>query len=119
VADITLASEPASVPAARRFVRDFLAAEGVDSAIVLPAVLLTSEVVTNVILHARTDLVVTATLDGNRARVAVRDGEVTPPRRRPAPPDSADGRGLLLVEALATSWGVLPYGGGKAVWFEL
>jgi anti-sigma regulatory factor (Ser/Thr protein kinase) len=117
-ASIALAPNPTSSYAARNFVGGTLERWG-RADLVETAVLLTSEVVTNVILHARTDLVVTATLDRNRARVAVRDEEVTPPQRRHAPPDSEDGRGLLLVEELATSWGVLPDERGKAVWFEL
>ena len=81
------------------------------------AVLLTSEVVTNAIVHAGTDLVVTVGLDGPRARVAVRDDDVTAPRKRE--PTLESGRGLTLVEALAGSWGTFSYGDGKAVWFEL
>jgi hypothetical protein len=116
-ASIALTPNPTSSYAAQNFVGGNFARWG-RGELTETAVLLTSEVVTNAIVHARTDLVVTATLDGNRARVAVRD-EVTPPDWRHPRTESEDGRGLLLVDALATSWGVLAYGRGKGVWFEL
>jgi anti-sigma regulatory factor (Ser/Thr protein kinase) len=117
-ASIALTPNPMSSHVARNFVGGALERWGRED-LVENALLLTSEVVTNAILHARTDLVVTASLDGNRARVAVRDEEVNPPRRRQPRPDSENGRGLVLVEALAGSWGVIPHGSGKVVWFEL
>jgi hypothetical protein len=117
-ASIALTPNPTSSYAARNFVGGTLERWG-RCDLAETAVLLTSELVTNAIVHARTDLVVTATLDGDRARVAVRDEEVTPPRPRHEGRDSTNGRGLLLVEAFATSWGVLPDGHGKTVWFEV
>jgi anti-sigma regulatory factor (Ser/Thr protein kinase) len=117
-ASLALTPNPTSSYAARNFVGGTLERWGRGD-LAETAVLLTSEVVTNAIVHARTDLVVTATLDGNRARVAVRDEEVTPPRPRNEGPHSTNGRGLLLVDALATSWGVLQYEHGKTVWFDV
>ena len=115
-ASIALAANPASSHAARNFVGATLDRWG-RADLVEVAMLLTSELVTNAIVHAGTDLVVTVRRDGDRARVAVRDEEGTPPRRRQ--PSLDGGRGLALVEALAGSWGTFPAGGGKAVWFEL
>ena len=66
---ITLPPEPASVPAARQFVREFLADEGVDAVLALPAVLLTSELVTNGVIHAHTDLDLRAKLANDSLRV--------------------------------------------------
>jgi hypothetical protein len=34
-------------------------------------------------------------------------------------PDAEGGRGLLIVSALARSWGTEPLSAGKCVWFEL
>lgn len=91
------------------------------------AELLTSEVVTNALVHTDRGALLTAQLsDGRpacgrrRLRVEVRD--FLP--RRPAPPvpvseDSVSGRGLLLVETLADGWGIRTDGWGKTVWFEL
>ena len=56
MAVLTLPSEPASVPAARRFVRDLLATEGVDQVVATPAILLTSELVTTGVLRTETEI---------------------------------------------------------------
>jgi anti-sigma regulatory factor (Ser/Thr protein kinase) len=113
---IALGAVPASSHAARNFVGATLDRWGRGD-LVEVAVLLTSELVTNAIIHAGTDLVVTVRREGDRARVAVHDEEITPPRRRE--PGLDGGRGLALVEALAGAWGTFPRGEGKAVWFEL
>jgi len=101
-ASIGLAAHPTSSYAARNFVGGTLDRWGRGD-LVEVAVLLTSELVTNAIVHAGTDLVVSVRRDGHRTRVAVRDEEVTPPRRHE--PSLEGGRGLALVDALAGSWG--------------
>ena len=119
MAAITLPPEPASVPAARKFVREFLAEEGVDAVLALPAVLLTSELVTNGVIHTHTDLDVRAKLANDSLRVEVIDrGDGCPVRGRAAP-DAEWGRGLSVVSALATHWGVVMEPDWKSVWFEL
>ncbi|MET8011700.1 ATP-binding protein [Streptomyces sp. NPDC005271] len=91
------------------------------------AELLTSELVTNALVHTGRGAHVTATLgDGPGARVAgrlrveVRDFVSRHPTLR-AHPSQADtsGRGLLLVHTLADAWGVRAHGVGKVLWFEL
>ena len=119
VAAITLPPEPASVPAARQFVRAFLADEGVDAVLALPAVLLTSELVTNGVIHAHTDLDLQAKVANGSLRVEVIDrGDGCPVPGRAAP-DAEWGRGLSVVSALATHWGVVMEPDWKSVWFEL
>ena len=83
-------------------------------------VLLTSELVTNAILYAGTDIDLVASRKGGDFRVEVRDEAPRPPLRRITDASAASGRGLGLVENLASAWGVdhLP-GNGKAVWFEV
>ncbi|CAM5316143.1 ATP-binding protein [Streptomyces narbonensis] len=84
------------------------------------AELLTSELVTNALVHTEHGAVVTATVVPEQLRVEVRD--FVPGLDRPhAPPadDGTHGRGLVLVQALADSWGVEEHGVGKVVWFEL
>ena len=116
---ITLPAEPASVPAARQFVRAFLADEGVDAVLALPAVLLTSELVTNGVIHAHTDLDLQAKVANGSLRVEVIDrGDGCPVPGRAAP-DAEWGRGLSVVSALATHWGVVMEPDWKSVWFEL
>lgn len=81
--------------------------------------LLTSELVTNAVVHATTPFALDISLEGSVVRVSVADGA----GGRPRPDDHGDGAeggwGLKLVADLATRWGseVLP--GGKHVWFEL
>ncbi|MEU9734429.1 ATP-binding protein [Streptomyces sp. NPDC048002] len=84
------------------------------------AELLTSELVTNALVHTDRDAVLTATVGPDGLRVEVRD--FVADRPRPCVPNADDGthgRGLVLVDSLADSWGVRPHGVGKAVWFEL
>ncbi len=85
------------------------------------AELLLSELVTNALIHTRNGAVVTVTTAAGRVRVEVRDFV---PGQEPAPyvpnaDDGTHGRGLLLVQNLADSWGVTAQGLGKVVWFEL
>ncbi|MFJ8691466.1 ATP-binding protein [Streptomyces roseolilacinus] len=84
------------------------------------AELLTSELVTNALIHTAYGAVVTATLADDVLRVEVRDFAPEPPDPYvPVSDDGTHGRGLLLVQALADAWGVRAQGVGKAVWFEL
>ncbi|WP_316520584.1 ATP-binding SpoIIE family protein phosphatase [Kitasatospora brasiliensis] len=91
------------------------------------AELLSSELVTNAIRHTDRDAMFTARLyresdaDGGRARLRVEvedESDLWPTRRTPGE-QASSGRGLMLVEALADSWGVEPRGSGKRMWFEL
>lgn len=105
-----------SVPAARRFVREALRGTEVD---VDTALLLVSEVVTNAVLHARSNVRVVVEPGTAVARVEVHDGSPVPPRRHTFSTMSATGRGLRLLEQLALEWGVEPGTDGKTVWFEV
>ena len=106
--------------AARRFVRDVLKTRRVDDGVVSTVELLTSEVVTNAILHARSGPQLAVELHDNRVRVAVRDLSPELPVRRLGHPDDLSGRGVVIVEELASAWGVdLERNGGKRVWFEV
>ncbi|MFE1886595.1 ATP-binding SpoIIE family protein phosphatase [Streptomyces diastatochromogenes] len=114
--------EPERIAEARRHLRELLhdwaSDEQVDS-----AVLLVSEMVTNVLVHTDADSLllaeVTGEPGGRRLRVEVSDaGDDLPHRRRPGELASS-GRGLILIELLAHVWGVDPRGEGKSIWFEL
>jgi anti-sigma regulatory factor (Ser/Thr protein kinase) len=113
-----LPPQPASVGEARRAVRALLAAAGRDD-LTDTAELLVSEVVTNALLHAGTDIVLRATLDGTTLRVEVGDGSPHLPVRRRYGATSGTGRGLLMLEQLVDDWGVSRQGDGKTVWFLL
>ena len=82
--------------------------------------LLVSELVTNAVLHAGSDVEVTVQLTPTAARVEVTDASADAPAPRHAATDEDSGRGLALVGSLARRWGVRPTpGGGKTVWFEV
>ncbi|MEV6615809.1 ATP-binding protein [Streptomyces sp. NPDC051051] len=84
------------------------------------AELLTSELVTNALVHTDRDAVLTATVGPDGLRVEVRDFAAGRPRpRRRDAEEGTHGRGLVLVQSLADAWGVRTHGIGKAVWFEL
>jgi anti-sigma regulatory factor (Ser/Thr protein kinase) len=117
-ATIRLSPHPTSARAAREFVAGTLLRWGRRDQ-TEAAVLLTSELVTNAIIHARTQVAVTIRLADEALRVVVLDESKEHPSRRSGNDELGGGRGLKLVEALAASWGVSPEGSGKAVWFEL
>ncbi|MFD0272737.1 ATP-binding protein [Kitasatospora sp. NPDC127111] len=78
-----------------------------------------SEVLANAVEHTKARCRVTVRWTGERLRVEVADSS----RREPEPGRPEDmatgGRGLLLVEGVAHSWGWYPKGAGKVVWFEV
>ena len=86
------------------------------------ALLLTSELVTNAVVHGLGPLEMLIEDDGDRLRVGVSDGEPVRPVG-PGPPDPTveGGRGLLIVDRLADRWGshTRRTPPGKIVWFEL
>lgn len=108
----------ASVREARHFVVDTLVSWDLE-ALVETAALLTSELVTNSVLHARTDISVSVERTEAGAAVSVSDGSGSSPRRRRHTALATTGRGLELLERLAESWTVVPGEGGKAIRFVL
>lgn len=119
VADLeeTLPPEPGSVSRARRLVRGALELAGRDD-LVDDATLLVSEVVTNAILHAGTPIGLRCRIDDDGVRLEISDGSPVLPSIRHYDANASTGRGLALVAAMATAWGIEPDAGGKTVWFE-
>jgi anti-sigma regulatory factor (Ser/Thr protein kinase) len=115
---LSLPVHPSSPGRARRFVRDVLAAWGVEH-FEEPATLLTSELVTNAVLHARSRPELKLRLSGDRLWVGVADNTPVSPVRKRYGPEAATGRGLMLVERMAAAWGTSISDQGKVVWFEL
>lgn len=87
------------------------------------AVLMLSEMLTNVLVHTDGDAVLVAECSGERGerllRVEVADNSDALPHRRKPGELASSGRGLVLLEMLAGAWGVDPRGEGKSIWFEL
>jgi len=85
--------------------------------LIAPASVIAGELVTNVVDHANTMATLRISLRQRFVTIGVRDGSTEEPRR--VPPGPLGGRGLMLVEAMAHSWGWLPVEGGKVVWASL
>ena len=86
------------------------------------ALLLVTELTTNSVVHAGTEVDVEITAADSSLTVTVLDfkpGTVGPNSPTPGTDLDERGRGLLLVDQLASSWGTLHFGGGKGVWFRL
>lgn len=81
--------------------------------------LLISELVTNVVVHGGMQAQVSVTTDVGGVRVDVHDEGRRLPRVPVFDPLAESGRGLQLLEACATCWGVHEDHPGKTVWFEL
>jgi anti-sigma regulatory factor (Ser/Thr protein kinase) len=82
-----------------------------------------SELVTNAIIHAQTPILVSVCTQGDSVRIEVQDGSPCHPASRAQSRDGLDpptvGRGIHLVDALATEWGVRRHRHqGKVVWFS-
>jgi anti-sigma regulatory factor (Ser/Thr protein kinase) len=110
--------EPSAVARVRALVRSALAGT-IDEHVLDTIVLLTSEVVTNAILHAKTPSVLRLRRLSDVVRVEVTDGSSALPERRVFDFASASGRGLALVEAVAARWGTDRAASSKTVWFEV
>ena len=85
------------------------------------AVLVTSELVTNALIHAHGALEVLAQFDRQRGllRVEVCDSSSDVPRPRKPVPNQVGGVGLRVVAAVSSAWGCAFNESGKTVWFEL
>ncbi len=117
-----LPCDASSVGVARRLLRHQLTGlrnTVVDADLVDAAGLLVSELVTNAVVHARTDVTLHVMIRHGVLRIEVTDGSpVVPTPRRPSGL-AGTGRGLQLVDRLANRWGVQKSRGGKTIWFEL
>ncbi|MFZ0249010.1 MAG: SpoIIE family protein phosphatase [Acidimicrobiales bacterium] len=115
----TLHLEPVveSTPVARHWVSAHL--RDLPAEVTGCAALLTSELVTNAVLHAATPMCITLHTLPDRIRIDVADGNPAFPSIKEYGRDAATGRGLTLFSTLASNWGVQAVDGGKIVWFEL
>jgi anti-sigma regulatory factor (Ser/Thr protein kinase) len=116
---ITLPAELSSVRRARLFARDVVRGWGLAD-LVDEVQLGTSELISNAVQHAGTEVVLVLRLD-EVLRIEAHDAD--PELRRPAAeqddPMATSGRGLQIIAAISTDWGVRHSPRGKAVWFTL
>jgi anti-sigma regulatory factor (Ser/Thr protein kinase) len=117
--ELTLSPTVDSVGVGRRLVSEALSEWDLD-ALSYTATLLTSEVLTNSLLHARTPIVLTVDrTSAETVTISVRDGSTLVPRRRQHAHDATTGRGLELLDRLAQSWRVEADDKGKTLSFTI
>ena len=124
---VLLPADPVSVGRARAVVREALAGAatlvlapgGADRMVEDEAVLATSELVTNALVHAGTSVLLRVAAGPRGVRVEVGDGSAHSPVPRWHAVTSATGRGLRLVDSLVDRWDVSRRADGKTVWFQI
>ncbi|HET9690175.1 MAG TPA: ATP-binding protein [Acidimicrobiales bacterium] len=115
--DLALGPAPVSPGIARRAVAQALRSVGASDDLVDTTSLLVSEVVTNAVLHAGTAVRLRCAVDTFGARIEVADESSVVPSSGVKTEQAATGRGMSMVETLATESGVRCVDGGKVVWF--
>lgn len=112
--------EPSSVAVVRRELVADLRDNGVDPDSVDDVTLIASELVGNAVRHADHaadgDLDIAWTISPTDVVVSVADASPTEPELRAPTEDDPAGRGLAIIDALTSSWGVEPLRDGKRVW---
>lgn len=115
---LSLPKAMSSPACARRAVRELLPERGLDEEQVNAVQAVVSELVANAVLHAESDVDLFVRVDDDAVRVEIVDYGGGVPTML-APPVEADrGRGLMVVDALASRWGVVFEDAWKAVWAE-
>ena len=110
-----LAPHPSAPRNARNFVTRTLLDWGLGR-VISSASLVVSELVTNSMIHAGTDIALSVAWNAGALRLTVRDNSPGLPHQRYSTPD-LHGRGLTIVAGLSRAFGVLPTAdGGKVVW---
>lgn len=117
-ATLSIPADSASIASARKFTESFLRTRGLEG-LVDTMVLLVSEVVTNAIIHGGSAAELCLMQRGNSIRAEVRDGSQLLPAVKQYSDSATTGRGMLIVESLASSWGTETQEGGKVVWFAV
>jgi anti-sigma regulatory factor (Ser/Thr protein kinase) len=115
-ADWVLPADVGSVAQARALIAQNVCDDLPDECLEV-VLLLTSELVTNAVRHGIGPVGVHLVRGDGVVRVGVEDQSPRWPVLRPIDRDALNGRGLFLVDAMATDWGVLAGDAGKTVWF--
>jgi anti-sigma regulatory factor (Ser/Thr protein kinase) len=116
---LVLRPVPSAAGEARTFVRR-LCDEGCSTTDLRDvAVLLTSETVTNAVIHGRSEIRLDVFVSATQVRVEVGDDNTRCPIMLVDDPEAISGRGVGILDALSTRWSVEQDDVGKIVWFEL
>lgn len=115
---LAVPSDPQWPGQARQWITETLTREGLRP-LAETVALLVSEIATNAILHADTEITVEAHGRRDGVRVTVSDDDVHLPSMAALDVEATTGRGMHVVDQLADEWGVYLRPGGKTVWFNL
>lgn len=108
-----------STPAARAFLSRLLDGWGLPESVIDDASLLTTELLSNAVLHGRGLVHLRVEVEDGAVHVRVHDDAAGLPEVNHADPTSLGGRGMFIVECVADEWGSDPDEPGKTVWFRL
>src|SRR5689334_21632189 len=118
--ELALPADPTAPRQARALLQAAARDWEVEEDLYQDAAIVVTELVANAVDHARTPSTLTVGWDERGLCVAVRDAHAGPvPRALPVDPTAPRGRGLQMIAALATTWGVTTHVDGKTVWAVL
>ncbi len=116
---VVLPPDPQAAAAARAFVQCTCVLWDLQATLD-PALLVVSELVTNAVVNARSQVTLRLRLRPDHLLVEVEDEDSRlPVLQQHNDWDALGGRGLMLVDALSVRWGSQPCPFGKLVWAEL
>jgi anti-sigma regulatory factor (Ser/Thr protein kinase) len=118
LAELALSRQRSTTTQARQFVIARLAEHHLDE-LCDTAALVTTELVTNVLMHTESVPTVRLLVLADRVRIEVEDTCPVLPAAGILDPTATCGRGLVLIQQLTQRWGVTRVPAGKAVWCEL
>lgn len=113
-----LPPQPQAVAEARELTRAALTSWGLQP-LLDPATLVVSELVTNALTHARSEMTLELRWGEGLLRISVTDASPDSPERQDADPGAEGGRGMHMVTELASGWGIEHLPSGKRVWAEI
>jgi anti-sigma regulatory factor (Ser/Thr protein kinase) len=118
-AEAVVPNRPDSTPAARAFLSRLLNGWGLPDSVIDDASLLTTELLSNAVLHGTGLVNLRVEVEDGVVSVRVHDDASGQPHVNHADPTSLGGRGLFIVECVADQWGSEADDPGKTVWFRL
>lgn len=115
--ELVLPADATAPGRARLFLRAATQEWGIDDDLAQDAAMVITELVANAVDHARSESTLSVGVKRGTLCVAVRDARPCPvPRPAPIDPTAPRGRGLQMVDALTSAWGVTLHADGKTVW---
>jgi anti-sigma regulatory factor (Ser/Thr protein kinase) len=117
---LDLPASAASPAVARAWLHTIADTAALPEELVSDATLVLSELVTNAVIHAATDVHVDIRFhDADGIHLEVGDATAAVPHVLPTAPEQIGGVGMRIVEQLVAAWGVRLVGDGKVVWADL